>query len=467
MNVSQTLNSLAASNVQGNSSSSPKVSKSAEATDKRFSSFIKKSSDISKDVSINDSGDSEKAPVEKTSSDDISKIEKYLKQAGLDDKQIDDIKEKINDGEIDGTDLLAALSEIFSKVQNIKSEFGKLIENISKEISSSISKDSTFDLDGKGTDINSLKDIISNAVSENLEVVKNVLSKFDNKEEIAKTIASAISENVVSTLPRSEASVDSDLKSQIYTELASKIVKGNDDSEMPNLHRELSNLNLYEPVKIEAENGQNAGLSQDTSSESGEKFSSSKDSEILSKILDGEKSDDSNISKTVNFMTQFDKLSGKNTASGINAGLQKLTINKNNLGQDIIKTVKYMEVNDMKDLTVKITPKGLGDVTINLVMEDGKMRAVLTASNKDAYNALNANLPDISSKFSENAIKVQDFSLNLYQEDTTFFKGQNGKENQQGREKKNRDVSVKGMTEDNSKVEDDEYYNDSNVNMLA
>lgn len=112
-----------------------------------------------------------------------------------------------------------------------------------------------------------------------------------------------------------------------------------------------------------------------------------------------------------------------------NETLGKLVINKNTMNTDIIKSIKYMELNNVKDLTVKIMPKELGEVFIKLTMEGGIMKANIGASTKDAYNLLNSNMQLIEDKLQNSGIKVQELSLNIYNEDTTFFKqsSENGK----------------------------------------
>ena len=125
-----------------------------------------------------------------------------------------------------------------------------------------------------------------------------------------------------------------------------------------------------------------------------------------------------------------------------------------------------METNNVKDMTVKISPKELGNITINLVMEEGKMKAVITASNKDAYNILNSNIQDLSNKFQNSEIKIQNFSLNIYQEDTTFFK--EGGKNRQDQEnsKQNRTLNIDSISDEDKILHQDEY-SENNVDMLA
>ncbi|MCH4237310.1 MAG: flagellar hook-length control protein FliK, partial [Clostridium tyrobutyricum] len=116
---------------------------------------------------------------------------------------------------------------------------------------------------------------------------------------------------------------------------------------------------------------------------------------------------------------------------------------------------------------VKISPKELGNITINLVMEEGKMKAVITASNKDAYNILNSNIQDLSNKFQNSEIKIQNFSLNLYHEDTTFFKGEGKNRQDQGSSKQNKTLNIDSISADEDTILQHDEYSENNVDMLA
>lgn len=162
--------------------------------------------------------------------------------------------------------------------------------------------------------------------------------------------------------------------------------------------------------------------------------SDSKEESFL-KDLVSEKDDDSKISRATSFVTQFKTIANE---------VKPLTpetapVNKANLVADMIKTVKYMQENDVKDLTVKLVPKELGEITIKLVMENGMMKANITATNKEAYNLLNSNLQDLNGKLQNSDIKIQNFTINIYNEDTTFFKqgsNENGSQNDNNRNNK-------------------------------
>ena len=81
-----------------------------------------------------------------------------------------------------------------------------------------------------------------------------------------------------------------------------------------------------------------------------------------------------------------------------------------------------MSNNGLKELTVKVNPGNLGEITIKLVQEDGVMKANLKANSKETTDLLSQNLADIKKQLGEQNIKIADVNIELYQDDTTFFK---------------------------------------------
>nr|WP_279285105.1 flagellar hook-length control protein FliK [Clostridium sporogenes] len=124
-----------------------------------------------------------------------------------------------------------------------------------------------------------------------------------------------------------------------------------------------------------------------------------------------------------------------------------------------------MELNNVKDLTVKIMPKELGEVLIKITMEGGIMKANIGATTKEAYNLLNSNMQLIEDKLQNSGIKVQELSLNIYNEDTTFFKrGNEKRENSHTSKSENKaELSSKDEIPEEENISSVE----SNVNMLA
>jgi len=162
-------------------------------------------------------------------------------------------------------------------------------------------------------------------------------------------------------------------------------------------------------------------------SSKGSKFSenSSSEEKFLKNLLSGDK-DESKISKAVNFMNQFETVKTIDTAK---VQTVNLVIDKSDFTVDVIKNIKFMEINNIKDLTVKMNPKELGEITIKLTMESGIMKASISAQNKETFNLLNQNIQDISDKLKNMDIKIQSLDINIYEDSTFFNKDSNGKNN--------------------------------------
>lgn len=120
----------------------------------------------------------------------------------------------------------------------------------------------------------------------------------------------------------------------------------------------------------------------------------------------------------------FDKLLNRmNMEKGEITEIDLKEISSENAVKDVVKVIKYMQRADLKELTLKVNPKELGTITIKLVMEAGVMKANLSAVNKETYNLLNNNLSDMKSLLAQGNIKIQEVTVNIYNEDTTYFSG--------------------------------------------
>lgn len=233
-------------------------------------------------------------------------------------------------------------------------------------------------------------------------------------------------------------------------------------SEMENILKEEANNKL--PVEPKIDISEPLVLEEETDS-SNLKENTSKEDKLLKGLLeDKEQGTGEKINKTVNFMSHLKNSTDINELSS-NETLGKLVINKNTMNTDIIKSIKYMELNNVKDLTVKIMPKELGEVFIKLTMEGGIMKANIGATTKEAYNLLNSNMQLIEDKLQNSGIKVQELSLNIYNEDTTFFKqsSENGKNSNPSKSENKADLS----SMDEIPEEENISTIDGNVNILA
>ncbi|EPY2305731.1 flagellar hook-length control protein FliK [Clostridium sporogenes] len=399
-----------------------------------------------KDENINNKDNS---MMSKLNKEDIQKIKDKLAEQGFSKEELDSIK---------------SLDDLKNLVEKIKDAgdldgFVALVNSILQCLYS-------------GENVKLAKDLEENL--DKLKVLLNNLSEGNgNKEQLLMEIKDILGEEFNKLNLTDKNSLDKDLLETFSNKLQTQIEKEpngekvsllkNIKNEMENILKEESNnnklsvepkINVDEPLIVEEETD-SSNLKENTS----------KEDKLLKGLLeDKEQSAGEKINKAVNFMshlknsTDINELSSKET-------LGNLVINKNTMNADIIKSIKYMELNNVKDLTVKIMPKELGEVFIKLTMEGGIMKANIGATTKEAYNLLNSNMQLIEDKLQNSGIKVQELSLNIYNEDTTFFKQGNEKGENSNPSKSNDKADLSSMDE----IPEEENIStiDGNVNILA
>lgn len=258
-------------------------------------------------------------------------------------------------------------------------------------------------------------------VNDILTELLNLLAKFDIKEDL--TSKAEINENASSS-----NSLNSILE-KILRNLSDDLVDNNaqNTKNIKNLMTEISNIidnNKSQTEKVSIlEDMLNKNYSQDNKESStkneGSNFTgskSSKEDKFLNSLI-GDKD------------SSFDKINlyASRTATMQNQGadtVRGLTINKATFANDLVKDIKFMSNNALKELIVKVNPGNLGEMTIKLVQEDGIMKANLKVNSKETVALISQNLTDIKKQLAEQNIKIADVSVELYQGDTTFFRGQ-------------------------------------------
>lgn len=376
---------------------------------------------------------------------------------------LEDIDEKKDNGR---KDIIAMLLNMFSAMgndENININVEGLIENIEGIDNSTLDllktllknvEDLTELLDNKALikENNPLKDMLLKLMSVegedkdfNLEVnklIKELTEALPKLEDISK-VGIANDNSKVETFK--------DLNSTL---IAAREVKDNTgkDKVSVEIKPEDKIVVKEEKIAIENENSKNT-------SNGDLKKSLSSEEKLLEKLI-GEK-EDGKLTKVNQFMNAFN--SSKISVEEVK-NVDKLLINKVTFSEDIVKSIRFMELNNIKDLTVKLNPKHLGEVVINLTMEQEAMRAQLKASNKDTVALLNANLKDITEKLNEN-IKIQQVEVAIYSDDTTYFSG-NERENRQGFNGEQSKNKVSSVTEEIELEAEASIVDDSSLNML-
>ncbi len=414
----------------------------------------------------NDNKLNEHSDLEKISDSDLKSIKDELKKEGFSKEEVDkiedvdDLKDFLKKAEDKGA--VNSLLNIISLVLNVI--------NINSDNSANGANNSIEDFFKDMKNISKLleKFINSKMPTEKQELSKEILEKIQSvlKSKETSNFHKSIIKTIYNKLFKSElgskdalvnnmSPVEFELKSKLKNILTKVEGKENFKSQTTNIFNNNTIKTSLQSSKDSLLDGQ--GKNENKS-----------ENDFLAKFVDSDKKDSGEkIDKAVNFMSRFKtEDTGSLTAKG---DIENVVLNKDTINTDMIKTIKYMQTNSIKELSVKIMPKELGEVIIKLTMEGGIMKAHINASNKDAYNILNNNLSQIQEKLQANNLKVQDISLNIYNEDTTFFKeGSNNSEDESNRQNnKNKETSSKIDSLEGSEAEENVSSLDSNVNMLA
>lgn len=401
----------------------------AKATDNS-----KPSDKAGKDNTQNGNIKSEDADLQKSDSSKTAEVLQSEDIKSIDDliKAIDALINQDNDVEIDSKDNLSAES------MNLLNMLSMLLKSIKDPLQNAqVSKDN-----------------IISALQGNLNLS---LDKSVKINDIINKLTTEVSNIKQQTIASDDGNSVNNIKKEIFALLNSIQPQKNIDKEedIKAVKSDIVNLKelLPEIKQALASNGNEKGKEKDNTT-------SDKKGDELLKNLASDKSSDNGDLKINNLMARFNVMKSDNTT----VVKEPNVINQKNFAGDIIKTLKYMDINNIKEMTVKINPKELGEVLINVTMESGVMKATISASNKEAYNLIQGNLQDINARLNSSEVKVSNLSLNIYNDDTTFYRNESGRENNQQNNSKRND-SVSSISIDDEDSED--YTLDGNVNRLA
>lgn len=353
----------------------------------------------------------------------------------LEDESKSDSKDKVNDIL---EELLNLLAQYGIKEEDLKAN-GKIDQELLKAL---INK-----MDKQGSSNN------SNSVMEKImELLKNDSVKDSLNTDSLKTLS-----NILNNLSSKLAGDDSENSKNIKN-LMSEIAKMLDDKQS----QANKVLTLEDMLNYSQDN---SGTStEDDGAASKDNKGLSKEDKFLNSLIDDKKDD--SLNKINLFASRVAATQNQNVNT-----VRGLTINKATMMEDLIKDVKYMSTNSLKELTVKVNPGNLGEITIKLVQEDGLMKANLKVNSKETAALLSQNLADIKKQLGEQSIKISDVNIELYHDDTTFSKEQ-GFERQFSNEQNNQNSSSQNrVTSTQSIVSEDLIENlaeeNNNLNMFA
>lgn len=171
----------------------------------------------------------------------------------------------------------------------------------------------------------------------------------------------------------------------------------------------------------------NEFLNKGINSSSEENSSSfNKDKELLKSLCEDKENDKFSNKVNLNVM-KFEGLKN-NAVESTDTNIP--IVRKEALQQDVIKWVKFMNTESMKELTLKVVPRELGEIVLKVSLESGVMKAEILSNNKDTYRLLQNNLAEITNKLQNDSTKVQEVSVNIYSDNYMGEGHENLKENE-------------------------------------
>lgn len=191
--------------------------------------------------------------------------------------------------------------------------------------------------------------------------------------------------------------------------------------------------------------------------------------DILAKLM----TMDEDINKVEDYIVEdtpifIEVLNSKNdVASSLISEVKPVAVSRETVATDVASNVNYMVKNQVEQLTVKIYPKELGEITIKIISEDGIMKADIKSTSKETYTLLNSNMEEIKKHLSNESLIIKEVNIGLY-EDTTYYSGQ-GFSNEFNDERNKENYFVEDNDSINIHKEENEEISEeiSNVNLLA
>lgn len=343
--------------------------------------------------------------------------------------KVNNDKKNSKDGNVDNSEKDTAVKALKDKIQELKEkaeensgdekEVNDIIESLLNALNTllALNDNSETKVQGNTEPINviveSMMDDSSKAADSSL---LNQLLELLSTEDAASSLDSETMTGIKDLLTQLQAKVADDSKvsdkmkgsiNDILSKLTEMIDEAKNSGEKV--------LSLEDMLKNSSSYSQDQSSSSEDNSEMFSSKDTSKEDKFLNSLLDDKK--DNTVDNKINIFA-----SRTQNVQGQNAVQRGLTVNKATFTQDLIQDVKYMSTNNLKELTVKVNPGNLGEITIKLVQEDGLMKANLKANSKETTALLAQNLAEIKKELGDQNIKISEVNIELYNDDTTFFK---------------------------------------------
>lgn len=293
--------------------------------------------------------------------------------------------------------------------------------------------------------------------SEEFEILKSLKNNFENKLEIInnETIGIKLNDKEIEVLKKLDNIMSNN---KIGNDNEIPEIKKLDNVEIENSENRINDkiVNNEKFSQLETNNATDK-LNLIRNNELDEKID--KELNTLENILNGDNDN--------NFIINNNPLINKDTNLINVASRQEIpTIRQEYIGEDIIKTIKYLKSSGQEEITIKISPRELGDMTIKLINNHEEASVAIVISKSDVFNLVNENQSEIAKHLKDLNINVKDISVEMKGNTQNSFSSNLNQEFERNN-KGSQQSSKKNISSVDEPIEDmEEVVIEDNVNIL-
>lgn len=150
----------------------------------------------------------------------------------------------------------------------------------------------------------------------------------------------------------------------------------------------------------------------------------------------------------------------------INENMQPQTIRYSHFESDLANTISHMKNSNLEELTIKVKPKELGEITINLIKKDGVSEVVIFIEKEELFDSLKRDISRIEAEIKKTGLTIDNISVEVKKQEGSSFDLNNNSgarfENSDDYNKKSKRESKYSNKKDKTIDKDDVVYNVDN-----
>ncbi|MFI3210996.1 MAG: flagellar hook-length control protein FliK [Peptostreptococcaceae bacterium] len=281
-----------------------------------------------------------------------------------------------------------------------------------------------------------------NNIEEMIEAMTTILEENEDLDKLIKSL-NETKEDLVIDLDGIDEELINEIKSHINTDMDKfkdiELIAKSNYKEYNNFIEKIDENSLTSEFSINAIFNQNEIIDSFNNYENN-------DMSILENIIE-----EGVFSMNVNSFNQTQETEKVETPIPV--------IRQEALEEETIKTIRFMTKNGVEEISVKISPRELGDMTIRLVKESDISTVLIELTNEDAYELINRNLSELIKSLDDSKINIKDVVITINKNDKDLNEDNFNNHFNQSNNKKNnkRGITEEIEFEDNIVVEDDNF----------